>query len=134
MAKNIDAAAVNINMPAGTKKAADDTKIKAPEIIKAEIIIPFKEIMILALVAARAIRSSSVRSALRNMVSTAFEVPSSCDSVLLSSVLAFLSVLMRLIPSTVLAASFDFFFFLLGFLLKSHLHFDYSIVHNSNNS
>lgn len=50
--------------------------MNAPEIISAEMISPFSEIMILALVAASAISSSSARVALRNIVSTAFEEPS----------------------------------------------------------
>lgn len=79
-ANTMDAAAVTINIPAGMKNSGDDEKMNAPETIKADTIKPFSEIMMLALVAASASSSISVRKALRNMVSTPLAVPNGLKS------------------------------------------------------
>ena len=74
-AQTIDAAAVSMKMPAGTRNSGDDEKMKAPDTISADTMKPLSEIMMLALVAASASSSISVRKALRNIVSTPLAVP-----------------------------------------------------------
>ena len=72
----IDVAAVIRKMTAVTMMPADGVKKSVPEITSAEMIRPLIEIMMLAFIAAREMRSSSARYTLRNIVSTAFDDPS----------------------------------------------------------
>ncbi|MCF3972552.1 hypothetical protein [Paracoccus salsus] len=58
-AKRIDAAAVTMNMPAGSRRPGEDEKTNAPEIIRAEMMKPLSEIMMVSLVAASAMVSRS---------------------------------------------------------------------------
>lgn len=60
-AKTIEVAAVTRKTPAGNRKAGDEAKINAPEIISAEMMNPLSEIMMFAFIAASAIVSSSAR-------------------------------------------------------------------------
>ena len=99
----MDAAAVIIKVLAGIRNSGDDEKINAPEIINADTMKPFSEIIIFALVAASASNSISERTALRNMVSTPLFVPKRSEGGTSAAWFFFF------------ALSFLSFFFFLGF-------------------
>ena len=99
----MDAAAVIIKVLAGIRNSGDDEKINAPEIISADTIKPFSEIIMFALVAASASNSISERTALRNMVSTPLFVPKRSEGGTSASCLCF-------VPLFFLYFFFFFFF------------------------
>ena len=103
-------------MPAGTRNSGDDEKMKAPDTISADTMKPLSEIMMLALVAASASSSISVRKALRNIVSTPLAVPSGAggaatpasrahSSFRALSLAAFLAAFLAFLSETAIGAS-----------------------------
>ena len=103
-------------MPAGTRNSGDDEKMKAPDTISADTMKPLSEIMMLALVAASASSSISVRKALRNIVSTPLAVPSGAggaatpasrahSSFRAFSLAAFLAAFLAFLSETAIGAS-----------------------------